>query len=162
MKLKAILAVTAALSFGGAFAQANFSDVPAGHWAKDAVDKMAAKGCIIGFPDGTFRGNESLTRYQAALILSRCLVEIKETTISSTFSEEDITALKNAVQELSAELAALGVRIADVEDNAATKEDLAALEERVATLEDMEPPSLKKAWKSTSLTTLPSTTSLSS
>ncbi|GGJ46598.1 S-layer homology domain-containing protein [Deinococcus roseus] len=132
MKLRAVLAVTAALSFGGAFAQANFSDVPAGHWAKDAVEKMAAKGCIIGFPDGTYRGNESLTRYQAALILARCLQEVP----TSVFGAEDIEALKNAVQELSSELAALGVRIADVEDNAATKEDVAALEERVAALEE--------------------------
>lgn len=133
MKLKAVLAVTAALSFGGAFAQANFSDVPAGHWAKDAVEKMAAQGCIIGFPDGTFRGNEGLTRYQAALILARCL---QNTTVVGGLDNETVESLKNAVQELSSELAALGVRIADVEDNAATKDDVAVLEERIAALEE--------------------------
>ncbi|GEM49966.1 S-layer homology domain-containing protein [Deinococcus cellulosilyticus] len=132
MKLKAVLAVTAALSFGGAFAQANFSDVPAGHWAKDAVDKMAAQGCIIGFPDGTFRGNESLTRYQAALILARCL---QQGAVTGGTDTETLESIKNAIQELSSELAALGVRVADVEDNAATKDDVAALEERVAALE---------------------------
>lgn len=40
-----------------------FTDVPAGHWAKDAVDLIVQKGLIQGFPDGTFRGNENLTRY---------------------------------------------------------------------------------------------------
>lgn len=137
MKLKAVLAVTAALSFGGAFAQANFSDVPAGHWAKDAVEKMAAKGCIIGFPDGTFRGNEALTRYQAALILARCLQDAGAGNVNiGGFTAEDVESIKNAIQELSSELAALGVRVADVEDNAATKDDVAALEERVALLEE--------------------------
>ncbi len=64
------------LSMG--FGLAQFSDVPAGHWAKEAVEALAAKGIIVGFPDGTFRGNETLTRYQAALIIYRLLQQIEE------------------------------------------------------------------------------------
>ncbi|HAR69313.1 MAG TPA: hypothetical protein DCR99_06695, partial [Thermus scotoductus] len=63
------------LSMG--FGLAQFSDVPAGHWAKEAVEALAAKGLVIGFPDGTFRGNENLTRYQAALIIYRLLQQIE-------------------------------------------------------------------------------------
>ncbi len=48
---------------------AGFSDIPANHWAKDAVETLRQLGLISGFPDNTFRGNESLTRYQIALIL---------------------------------------------------------------------------------------------
>ena len=121
------------LSMG--FGLAQFSDVPAGHWAKEAVEALAAKGIIIGFPDGTFRGNETLTRYQAALIIYRLLQQIEEemkaegeSPTLEAMSSEDLEALKNAVQELAAELAALGVRVSALEDSAATKDDIARLE----------------------------------
>ncbi|MBB6100080.1 putative nucleic acid-binding Zn-ribbon protein [Deinobacterium chartae] len=146
MKIKALLALTAALSFG-ALAQTAapatpaatpaapapaLSDVPAGHWAKDAVDQLVAKGIITGFPDGTFRGNEGLTRYQAALIIARVLEQVAAGSV--TLDDETVTTLRNAVQELAADLAALGVRVADLEDNAVTKDDFARLEEQVNTL----------------------------
>ncbi len=121
------------LSLG--FGLAQFSDVPAGHWAKEAVEALAAKGLILGFPDGTFRGNENLTRYQAALIIYRLLQQIEEelkaqgtSPTMEAMAPEDLEVLKNAVQELAAELAALGVRVSALEDSAATKEDIARLE----------------------------------
>ncbi len=54
-------------------AQSRFQDVPAGHWAQEAVDFITAKGLITGFPDGTFKGQQTLSRYQAALIFYRLL-----------------------------------------------------------------------------------------
>jgi len=121
------------LSLG--FGLAQFSDVPAGHWAKEAVESLAAKGIIVGFPDGTFRGNEPITRYQAALIIYRLLQQIEEELKAKgeaptleALTPEDLEALKNAIQELAAELAALGVRVSALEDSAATKEDIARLE----------------------------------
>lgn len=127
------------LSMG--FGLAQFSDVPAGHWAKEAVEALAAKGLILGSPDGTFRGNENLTRYQAALIIYRLLQQIeKELKAQGTsptmeaMAPEDLEALKNAVQELAAELAALGVRVSALEDSAATKEDIARLEAMIQEL----------------------------
>lgn len=127
------------LSMG--FGLAQFSDVPAGHWAKEAVEALAAKGILVGFPDGTYRGNETLTRYQAALIIYRLLQQIEEemkakgeSPTMEAMSSEDIEALKNAVQELAAELAALGVRVSALEDSAATKEDIARLEAMIQEL----------------------------
>ena len=127
------------LSMG--FGLAQFSDVPAGHWAKEAVEALAAKGLILGFPDGTFRGNENLTRYQAALIIYRLLQQIEEelkaqgtSPTMEAMAPEDLEALKNAVQELAAELAALGVRVSALEDSAATKEDIARLEAMIQEL----------------------------
>ncbi|WP_253665531.1 S-layer homology domain-containing protein [Thermus scotoductus] len=127
------------LSMG--FGLAQFSDVPAGHWAKEAVEALAAKGLVIGFPDGTFRGNENLTRYQAALIIYRLLQQIEEelkaqgtSPTMEAMAPEDLEALKNAVQELAAELAALGVRVSALEDSAATKEDIARLEAMIQEL----------------------------
>ncbi|RTG93100.1 S-layer homology domain-containing protein [Thermus scotoductus] len=127
------------LSMG--FGLAQFSDVPAGHWAKEAVEALAAKGLVIGFPDGTFRGNENLTRYQAALIIYRLLQQIEEelkaqgtSPTMEAMDPKDLEALKNAVQELAAELAALGVRVSALEDSAATKEDIARLEAMIQEL----------------------------
>ncbi len=115
------------------FGSAQFSDVPAGHWAKEAVDKIAACGLITGFPDGTYRGNQNLTRYQAALIFQRLLDELNNggqcvKKDGSGMSADDLTAIRNAVQELASELAALGVRVSALEDNAASKDDIAALQ----------------------------------
>ena len=41
-----------------------FVDVPLTHWAYDAVQVLAAKGVIIGYPDGTYGGQRTLTRYE--------------------------------------------------------------------------------------------------
>ncbi|WP_460409291.1 coiled-coil domain-containing protein, partial [Thermus antranikianii] len=108
---------------------------------KEAVEALAAKGILVGFPDGTYRGNETLTRYQAALIIYRLLQQIEEelkakgeSPTMQAMSSEDIEALKNAVQELAAELAALGVRVSALEDSAATKEDIARLEAMIQEL----------------------------
>jgi archaellum component FlaC len=139
-RLVALLAgLLTVLSMG--FGLAQFSDVPAGHWAKEAVEALAAKGIIVGFPDGTYRGNENLTRYQAALIIYRLLQQIEEelkakgtSPTMEAMSPEDLEALKNAIQELAAELAALGVRVSALEDSAATKDDIARLEAMIQEL----------------------------
>lgn len=134
MKKKLVVYLAGLLTvLGLGFGQAQFSDVPAGHWAKEAVERIAACGLITGFPDGTFRGNTNLTRYQAALIFQRLLTELQQggecvKADGSGMSAEDMTAVRNAVQELAAELAALGVRVSALEDNAASKDDIARLE----------------------------------
>jgi archaellum component FlaC len=139
-RLVALLAgLLTVLSMG--FGLAQFSDVPAGHWAKEAVEALAARGILVGFPDGTFRGNENLTRYQAALIIYRLLQQIEEELKAKgeaptlqALTPEDLEALKNAIQELAAELAALGVRVSALEDSAATKDDIARLEAMIQEL----------------------------
>lgn len=69
---KLLLATLALLIVSGAAAQ-SFPDVPEGSYAEEAVARLADLGIIIGFPDGTFRGNEPFNRYQAALVVSRLL-----------------------------------------------------------------------------------------
>ncbi|GEM86247.1 S-layer homology domain-containing protein [Meiothermus granaticius] len=132
MKQKLVVYLAGLLTVVGlGFGQAQFSDVPAGHWAKEAVDRIAACGLIIGFPDGTFRGNQNLTRYQAALIFQRLLTELEkggQCVSGGQLSSEDLTTIRNGVQELAAELAALGVRVSALEDNAASKDDIAQLQ----------------------------------
>jgi hypothetical protein len=71
-KLSIILA--AAFLLGLAWttvANAAFDDVPADHWAYDAVEYLAEEGLVIGYPDGTYGGNRLLTRYEFAMVISR-------------------------------------------------------------------------------------------
>jgi len=48
-----------------------YKDVPQSHWAYEAVEKLTNLGIVSGFPDGTFRGNETVTRFQVAMLLYR-------------------------------------------------------------------------------------------
>ena len=52
-------------------ASAQFPDVPSDHWAQDAVAELVDTGVLIGYPDGTFGGEQPVTRYQLALLLTR-------------------------------------------------------------------------------------------
>ena len=69
--------LTTALLVGAAsttFAAANpFSDVPADHWAYDAVTQLAQDGVIEGYGDTTFRGNQSITRYEMAQMVAKAM-----------------------------------------------------------------------------------------
>lgn len=140
---KSLLVLTAALSFGAAAAQttapatapqvSTLTDVPAGHWAKDAIDRLVSQGIILGYPDGTYRGTQNLTRYEAAVIIARLLDQVRtgQVVIDNT---ETLTALQNAIQELAADLTALGVRVSDLEENAVNRDDFTRLEARVEEL----------------------------
>ena len=110
-----------------------FTDVPAGHWAKDAVDLIVKKGLIQGFPDGTFRGNENLTRYQAALIFYRLLQS--GTLSSGAVTSTDTTVIANGMQEVATELASISTRVTDLETLTADQQTrIAALEAQITTL----------------------------
>src|SRR6266542_5616645 len=52
-----------------------FSDVPAGHWAAEAVAVLAQHGITNGYPDGTYRGGQAITRFEVALAVQRLLQE---------------------------------------------------------------------------------------
>ena len=77
MKKSLASLLTTAFMVGAAstsFAAANpFSDVPAGHWAYDAVTQLAADGVIEGYGDGTFLGNRNITRYEMAQMVAKAL-----------------------------------------------------------------------------------------
>ncbi|HHW13869.1 MAG TPA: S-layer homology domain-containing protein, partial [Firmicutes bacterium] len=61
-------------------AEGAFSDAPAAdHWASGAVEELGRQGILIGYPDGTFRGDRAATRYELAMALSRLFALVKET-----------------------------------------------------------------------------------
>ena len=114
MKKTLVSALTTALVVGAAsttFAAANpFADVPADHWAYDAVSELQAKGVVNGYAvDNTFRGNQNMTRYEMAQIVAKAMAKV----------ETGDAATKAMVDKLAAEfrdeLANLGVRMDDLE-----------------------------------------------
>jgi hypothetical protein len=95
------------------------SDVSPGDWAYEALRTLVERyGCIAGYPDGTFRGNRALTRYEFAAGLNACLNQVERLIASSTADfvrREDLESLQRLVQEFQAELTTLGTRIDTVE-----------------------------------------------
>jgi hypothetical protein len=117
VKKQLVAAVLASLTLAvaaPALAAANpFVDVPAKHWAYDAVTKLAAAGIVDGYGDGTFRGDKTMTRYEMAQIVAKALAK------SGNMSAADKAVVDKLVNEFNDELKSLGVRVAALE--AATK-----------------------------------------
>jgi len=105
--MKKMLAVVAAASLvavaAPAFAANPFSDVPMNHWAYDAVEQMAAKGILEGYPNGTFKGNRAMTRYEIAQMVARMM--------ANGVGGADADKLKALIVEFAPELEALGVKV---------------------------------------------------
>lgn len=75
ISVSVLIALLISLTYS-AFAEVP-SDVPQNHWAYDAVELLIKEGIIKGYPDGTFKGNQTLTRYELAMIIYRLLDFIK-------------------------------------------------------------------------------------
>jgi hypothetical protein len=89
----------------------DFSDVLPSDWAFQALSNLVANyGCIQGYPDSTFRGQRSITRYEFAAGLNACLDVIVGTLITD-ISEEDLASIGRLQEEFAVELALLGERV---------------------------------------------------
>jgi hypothetical protein len=114
------VAAAAVLSTGVALAQGNpFSDVPPNSWAYQAIKSLAAEGLIEGYPDGKFKGNRPLTRYEAAVLVNRAVDKI-EARLSSVEGAEkvnadDIAKLKKLVADFGPELKAVQDHLATLD-----------------------------------------------
>ncbi|MTJ06413.1 MULTISPECIES: iron uptake porin [unclassified Anabaena] len=92
-----------------------FSDVQPTDWAFQALQSLVERyGCIAGYPNGTFRGNRALSRYEFAAGLNACLDRVNELIATATadmVSREDLATLQRLQEEFSAELATLRGRV---------------------------------------------------
>ena len=115
MNKKLIGMITSALVIGAAStALANpFSDVPADHWAYDAIDQLAADGVIEGYGNGTFDGDKQITRYEMAQIVARAMANCDGADAADKATIDKLAA------EFSDELDALGVRVDNLEKKVA-------------------------------------------
>ncbi len=142
------------------YAQSAFTDVPSEHWAYDAVESLQAKGILQGYPDGTFQGKRTMSRYELATVIARLLQQIPApvsldgyvtkqeladaiakipTNTSVTTppvnldgyaTKADVATISKLVDGFKDELQSLGVDVDQV------KRDLAALSARVDAIEN--------------------------
>ena len=95
-----------AASASTTFAAANpFEDVPIDHWAYDAIAQLAAEGVIEGYGDGTYRGDQEITRYEMAQMVARAMAK----------GGGNKALLDKLAAEFADELNQLGVRVAALE-----------------------------------------------
>lgn len=102
------------------------SDVQPTDWAFQALQSLVERyGCIAGYPDGTYRGNRALTRYEFAAGLNACLDRVNEliaTATSDLVTREDLATLQRLREEFAAELATLRGRVDALEAQTAELE----------------------------------------
>ncbi len=94
------------------------SDVRPTDWAYQALQSLVERyGCIAGYPDGTYRGNNFLTRYEFAAGLNACLDRINELLAIGIdgVTREDLAAIQRLQEEFAAELATLRGRVDSLE-----------------------------------------------
>lgn len=92
-----------------------FPDLSTDHWAQDAVASLAARGLVEGYPDGTFKGDRSASRWETALLVARLLAKME--TAHATFgSKAEFDKVRSLAVALREELAALGVRVDALEN----------------------------------------------
>ncbi|WP_324281840.1 iron uptake porin [Cyanobacterium aponinum UTEX 3221] len=100
-------------------------DVSPTDWAFEALRSLVERyGCIVGYPDRTYRGNRALSRYEFAAGLNACMQQMERLIAQSeSVLKEDIETLKRLMAEFETELAALGTRVDNLEGRVAFLED---------------------------------------
>ena len=92
-------------------------------WAYEALRSLVDRyGCISGFPNQTYRGNQPLSRYEFAAGLNSCLNQIERLIASGSVSKDTAT-IERLTQEFEAELATLEARVDEIESRTAAIED---------------------------------------
>ena len=113
-----------------------FTDLPSDHWAREAVNKLAEEGFLRAYPDNTFRGEQVITRYELAVVISKILERIEalevvssekspsskkeeakpeKAKISPKLSPENLTTLEKLIQEFRPELESMGKKVSELE-----------------------------------------------
>lgn len=94
-------------------------DVQPSDWAYEALRSLVERyGCIAGYPDGTFRGNRAMTRYEFAAGLNACLQQVERLIASNTAdfaTKQDLATLQRLIEEFRPELETLRTRVASLE-----------------------------------------------
>jgi hypothetical protein len=102
------------------------SDVKPTDWAFQALQSLVERyGCIAGYPDGTYRGNRAMTRYEFAAGLNACLDKVRELITTGTtnlITKEDLGIVQRLQEEFAAELATLRGRVDTLEARSAELE----------------------------------------
>lgn len=100
-------------------------DVSPTDWAYEALRSLVERyGCIVGYPDRTFRGNRALSRYEFAAGLNACVQQIERLIAQQeTVIKEDLDKIKQLSKEFEFELAQLSQKVDNLESRVAFLED---------------------------------------
>ena len=110
MKKILAMAAVAALAAGASVYAANpFSDVSTSDWAYQAVSDLSSQGVVEGYPDGTFKGENNITRYEMAQIIARLMAK------EDQLNAEQRATVDKLAGEYADELDNLGVRVSNLE-----------------------------------------------
>ena len=109
-RFAAVFAATAVLGVTTAFAANPFSDVTPNDWAYQSVSQLAAAGVINGYPDGTFKGQNNITRYEMAQMVAKAMAN------EARANAEQQAMINRLADEFASELNNLGVRVATLEN----------------------------------------------
>ncbi|MGD2180926.1 iron uptake porin [Lusitaniella coriacea] len=99
-----------------------FRDVSPSDWAYEALNALIQRyDCLVGYPDGTFRGNRPLTRYEFAAGLNACMQQIERLLADSSvdMDRNSLESLRRLVQEFETELAELETQVDSLEERVA-------------------------------------------
>ena len=128
-----LLALGAAAGAPQAKAQAApFLDTPTNHWAYEAVQDLAKKGIVIGYPDGTFGGKRPMTRYEFAVALDRALRTVADLVAAqqpgappapagtppvAAVTQDDLNRLQALIDRFRPELDTIQTNLKTAQDN---------------------------------------------
>jgi Carbohydrate-selective porin, OprB family/S-layer homology domain len=126
MEFGAIVPAIAPNSMAQVTSVSQLSDVKPTDWAFQALQSLVERyGCIVGYPDRTYRGNRALTRYEFAAGLNACMDRVNELIAAATsdlVKKTDLATLQKLQEEFAAELATLRGRVDNLEAKTTTLE----------------------------------------
>ena len=108
-KILAMAAVAALAAGASAYAANPFADVSTSDWAYQAVADLSNQGIVEGYPDGTFKGQTNITRYEMAQIIARLMAK------EDQYNAEQRATIDKLAGEYADELDSLGVRVSNLE-----------------------------------------------
>lgn len=112
-----VVLVFTSISALAASQQNSFSDVPAKHWAYDAIAQLAKDGIITGYGDSTFRGDRTMTRYEMAQIIANAMTK------EDKANAEDKALINKLAAEFNSELDKLDAKVSKIDQRVTKLED---------------------------------------
>ena len=118
--------LTAGLSSPASAQAAPFLDTPTNHWAYEAVQDLAKKGIVIGYPDGTYGGKRPMTRYEFAVAIDRMLRTLADmnsqnpppgTPSPSTLNQDELNQIQALIDKFRPELDTIQANLRTAQDN---------------------------------------------
>lgn len=135
---KFLVPLSALLLSAGVAVAAPFKDVPASHWAYDAIHKLSEKNIFEGVAPDKFAGNKSLSRFELAMTTARLLAHVEQAMLfedgsSKLVTKADLETIERLKNEFSDELASIGLKVGNLDEElAALGEDVSVLKTEVA------------------------------